>query len=107
MTNNMVYSIDMIKLNIHEVKAQLSKDLEMVEAGNTVVICKRNVPVAELRPIQKKVLRKPVLGSARGAVRIEADFDLPLAEDELKLWHGIADDDPLKAFAPKSNKRTK
>src|SRR5262245_14255257 len=49
MTYYMTYSMTMIKLNIHEIKAQFSKYVGMVEAGDTVLICKRNVPVAEIR----------------------------------------------------------
>ena len=97
----------MIKLNIHEVKAKLSKYIEMVEAGDTVIVCKRNVPVAEIRPITKKKSQKPVLGSARGQVRIPSDFDDPLPEAELRSWYDIADEDPLKEFARKSLKRRK
>ena len=57
----------MIKLNIHEIKTQLSKYIELVEAGETVLVCKRNIPVAEIRSIGKtKQKRKPVLGWAEG-----------------------------------------
>ena len=44
----------MIKLNINEIKTHFSKYIELVESGDTVIICKRNVPVAEIRPIEKK-----------------------------------------------------
>ena len=33
----------MVKLNLHQVKAQLSKYIGMVEAGEVVIVCKRNV----------------------------------------------------------------
>lgn len=41
----------MININISEVKSKLSRYLERVAGGETVVICKRNVPIAELRPL--------------------------------------------------------
>ncbi|MEI6415050.1 MAG: type II toxin-antitoxin system prevent-host-death family antitoxin [Pseudomonadota bacterium] len=34
----------MISLNINEAKAHLSKYLRAVEAGETLVLCRRNVP---------------------------------------------------------------
>ena len=37
----------MISLNINEAKAHLSKYLHAVETGETVVLCRRNVPVAD------------------------------------------------------------
>src|SRR6266699_3220106 len=43
-----------MKLNIHEIKDQFSKYIDMVESGQTIVVCKRNIPVAEIRPIEKK-----------------------------------------------------
>jgi antitoxin (DNA-binding transcriptional repressor) of toxin-antitoxin stability system len=107
MTRFLGYILVMIKLNLHEVKTQFSKYIEMVEAGDTVVVCKRNVPVAEIRPIGKTKARKPVLGSARGLVRIPANFNEPLTEAELHSWYDIADTDPLKKLTLKSGKRRK
>lgn len=39
----------MLKVNIAQAKAHLSKYLESVERGETVVLCRRNVPIAEIR----------------------------------------------------------
>ena len=96
----------MIKLNIHEIKTQFSKYIEMVEAGDTVIVCKRNVPVAEIRPLEKKKRRKPIFGSARGMGTIAPDFD-QLPEDLLRLFYEGGPNDPLREFAPKTKKRQK
>ena len=48
-----------LKLNIHEVNTQFSKCIEMVEAGETIVVCKRNIPVAEIRAVEQKKERAP------------------------------------------------
>jgi antitoxin (DNA-binding transcriptional repressor) of toxin-antitoxin stability system len=52
----------MISLNINEAKAHLSKYLHAVEAGETVVLCRRNVPVAEIRLLPSKTpsSRRPI-----------------------------------------------
>src|SRR5579872_4757648 len=42
----------MIRANIHEAKARLSDLLESAAAGERVVICKHNQPIAELRPVE-------------------------------------------------------
>lgn len=39
-------------VNVHEAKAHLSKYLARVEAGETVIIARRNKPVARLVPAE-------------------------------------------------------
>lgn len=41
----------MIQVNVHEMKAKLSDYLAAALRGERVVIARRNVPVAELKPI--------------------------------------------------------
>ena len=95
----------MIKLNIHEVKGQLSKYIEMVGAGETIVVCKRNIPVAEIRPIEKKQKRTPILGSAAGMGKILKSFREPMSQADLRLWEEGDEKDPLRKYAPKAKKR--
>ena len=51
----------MISLNINEAKAHLSKYLHAVETGETVVLCRRNVPVAEIRLLPPKASTGPTV----------------------------------------------
>jgi len=88
----------MKKLNLNEVKTRFSKYIELVEAGETVIICKRNVPVAEIRPIARKRKKTPELGWAKGTITIAADFDAMSAE-ELAAWEGD-EKDPVREFRP-------
>ena len=39
----------MIRLNIHEAKTHLSKYLAKLEKGETILLCRRNEPIAEIR----------------------------------------------------------
>jgi prevent-host-death family protein len=89
----------MKKLNLHEVKAQFSKYIELVEAGEVVIICKRNVPVAEIRPIAKKHKKVPELGWAEGTFTVPDDFDA-MSDEDLAQWEGDKDD-PLKRLRDK------
>lgn len=41
----------MKEINIHEAKARLSAYIDLVEQGERILICRRNEPVAELRPV--------------------------------------------------------
>lgn len=68
----------MISLNINEAKAHLSKYLHAVESGETVVLCRRNVPVAEIRLLPSKTSTSPRpvgLAQDRGELLPESFFD--------------------------------
>ena len=55
----------MTQVNVHEAKSQLSRLLELVESGETVVIARQGHPVAELIP-----------------ARIKAGFPIGIAEND-------------------------
>ena len=40
----------MRRINLADAKAHLSQYIDSVERGETIVLCRRNVPVAEIRP---------------------------------------------------------
>ena len=74
--------------NIHEVKAHLSRYLAELKPGDTLVICNRNQPVAELRSLPKKVARTPRIGVAKGQIEIPDSFFDPLPSDVLAAFNG-------------------
>jgi antitoxin (DNA-binding transcriptional repressor) of toxin-antitoxin stability system len=84
----------MTKLNVHEAKTHFSRYLKLVESGETLILCRHNVPIAEVRPIKTKKKKKRVFGIYDGFGVSPAFFE-PLPEDELKLWNEGADDDIL------------
>lgn len=43
-----------MQVNVHEAKSQLSRLLELVEQGETVVIARHGQPVAELVPARRE-----------------------------------------------------
>lgn len=63
----------MIQVNLHEAKAKLSAYLDAVLRGERVVIARRNIPVAELRPIPPAVATERPIGQGPR----EAGYDLP------------------------------
>jgi len=89
----------MIKLNLNEVKTQISKYIEMVEAGEVIVVCKRNIPVAEIRSVAKKEKKTPVLGWAKDAYKLPPNFS-EMPDEELSQWEGDQND-PLRKYAAK------
>ena len=86
----------MIAVNVHEAKAKFSELLDRVERGETVIVARRNKPVAELRPITPapEKQRRPI-GLAKGKFHIAPDAFAPMSEEELADWYEIRPEDPL------------
>ena len=81
----------MQQFNVNEVKTHLSGILARVEKGETVVICKRNKPIAELKPIRKQPQKKRPLGLLKKKYpdfTIPDDFNDPLPDDILAYFTG-------------------
>ncbi len=78
----------MIRLNIHEAKTHLSKYLAMLEKGEVIVLCRRNVPIAEIRPLQAGQERRRPIGLAKGRFEVPPEFHEPLPEELQRAWSG-------------------
>jgi antitoxin (DNA-binding transcriptional repressor) of toxin-antitoxin stability system len=77
----------MKKVNIYEAKVHLSALIAKVAEGETVLICRRNVPAAELRPVPKpRETRRPI-GLVPGFT-VPASFFEPLPEDLIDAFEG-------------------
>jgi prevent-host-death family protein len=75
------------QLNIHETKTQLSKLIELTQAGEEFVIAKAGKPVAKLVPLDKA--RPPrKLGLLDGKISIPEDYDAPLSDEVLTEFEG-------------------
>jgi len=84
----------MITMNINEAKAHLSSALEKVARGETVVLCKRNKPVAEIRPVKEPLREKRPIGLAGKqypAFTIDQSFFEPLPDDIIKAFVGASE----------------
>ncbi|MCX6617360.1 MAG: type II toxin-antitoxin system Phd/YefM family antitoxin [Acidobacteria bacterium] len=77
----------MTRVNIHEAKTHLSRYLKRVARGETILLCKRNVPVAEIRPIAQNARRRPI-GLAKGEFKIPKAFYNPLPQELLDYFEG-------------------
>ena len=78
----------MIKVNIAEAKAQFSKYLKKVEQGETVVLARRNRPVAEIRRIAPRRRRSRPVGLCAGDFIVPEKFDAPLPDEILDAFEG-------------------
>ena len=78
----------MLYLNIHEAKTHLSRYLGQLLQGERVILCKRNVPIAEIRPLTKPITDKRPIGLAKGEFKVPAAFFEPLPDDVLAGFEG-------------------
>lgn len=90
MVRCLVWDQAMIRVNIAEAKAHLSRYLGRVERGETILLCRRNVPVAEIRPLPKPPRKPRPVGIDRG-MTIPPSFLEPLPQDLLDAFHGHTD----------------
>ncbi len=80
---NMTYYMSMKeykieKANIAQVKEHLSSYVALAEQGTTVVVCRRNRPVAELvSTADAHWTNRTELGSAPGSVDVKCDLTEP------------------------------
>ena len=68
------YKMAMIKLNIHEAKTHLSRYLKLVGKGETIILCKRNIPIAEIRPLAPPRKTPRPIGLAGGRFQLLPEF---------------------------------
>ena len=64
----------MIQININEAKSKLSKYTKIVKAGETVILCDRNKPFAEIRPLDRRGSAPRVFGLSKGMFKLGPEF---------------------------------
>ena len=77
----------MIQININEAKSRLSKYTKLVKAGETVILCERNKPFAEIRPLDRRGNAPRVFGLSKGVFKLGPEFFEADAEIE-KMFYG-------------------
>lgn len=75
------------QLNVHEVKAQLSRWLNELGPEDRIVICRRNRPVAEMRLLPAAAGPRR-LGLAKGEFEVSEAFFEPLPDNILDAFEG-------------------
>lgn len=73
----------MATANLNEVKSRLAYYARLVKAGETIVLCERNKPFAEIRPLPGTgPARKRKLGLMKGSCPVGPEFFA--ADDEIQ-----------------------
>ena len=80
--------LTMLMVNIADAKAKLSEYVDAVARGERVIICNRNVPVAELRAVEQAPAKPRDLSPMYPGHTFMTDaFFEPLPDEELRQWH--------------------
>lgn len=86
--HNMVDNATMFRINIHDMKTNLSKHLDELAPGERLLICRRNIAIAEVRRLATPTDGPRPLGLAAGSVQIPPSFFDPLPDDETRGFEG-------------------
>jgi len=75
----------MLKVNVHQAKTYLSEYLDRIAKGETIILCKRNTPVAEIR--RTRQTKRPI-GLAKNKLKIPKSFFKPLPDELIDAFEG-------------------
>jgi prevent-host-death family protein len=64
-------------VNINEAKAHLSEYARRVKRGERIILCDRNKPFAEIRPLTLTAEGRRPFGLAKGKLSLPQDFNAP------------------------------
>ena len=78
----------MIRVDVSQIQTDLPRYLDEVARGETVVVCKDQEPIAEIRPVAKPFKGPRPLGLAKGMGEILPSFFDPLPDDILDAVEG-------------------
>ena len=71
-------------INVHEAKTHLSRLLDRVKAGETVILAKNGKPYAQLSPLEPPKPRE--LGFVKADIPWDAFLE-PMTDEELSDWY--------------------
>ncbi len=74
---------------VHEAKTQLSRLIELAEAGEEVIIARRDTPAVRIVPVAARAAKR-VFGAFKGEASTTDAFFEPLPNAELDAWEPSA-----------------
>jgi prevent-host-death family protein len=95
----------MIMVNIFEAKAKLSDLIERATAGERILICKRNQPIAELRPVAAQRQSPRPIGKAKGTLTVPGSFFEPLDDEDVEAFDAGTVYPPTRSTASRAAER--
>jgi prevent-host-death family protein len=77
----------MTMVNVHEAKTHFSRYLKRALKGERVIVCVRNKPVIELKPLESAPKKRRRIGIYKGRFTVPDDINDPLPEWWLKEFY--------------------
>jgi prevent-host-death family protein len=78
----------MTTVNVHDAKTHLSRLLDRVVEGETIIIARAGKPVAQLTPLAHGSVAERRLGFLQGRSEVPDDFDRMDEEDLIAEFEG-------------------
>ena len=82
-----VHNHAMLMVNIRDAKTNLSKYLSQMDQEHEIVLCKRNRPVAVIRPVSSPQEHRSI-GLERGRLHVPENFCDALPEELTAVYEG-------------------
>lgn len=79
----------MISVSTQDIERDFSRYLGQVAAGESLLIVRGGVPVAEFKPISPDLPQSRPFGLCAGEFQVPDDFDASLPNDILNEFEGI------------------
>ncbi len=76
-----------MNVSVEEIEKSPREYLHRMLEGETVVVLEKGRPVAEMRPLVTRRIKRPI-GLAKGDFVVPDDFNDPLPNDVLQLFEG-------------------
>jgi antitoxin (DNA-binding transcriptional repressor) of toxin-antitoxin stability system len=78
----------MTQINVHEAKTHFSRYVKRALKGERIVVCLRNKPVLELKPLSPPPKKRRPIGLYKGRFKVPDDINEPLPEWWLREFYG-------------------
>jgi antitoxin (DNA-binding transcriptional repressor) of toxin-antitoxin stability system len=86
--NQLGYNGDMSTIRVQDLARDVLGSLRRVESGETLVITRDELPVAEIKPLTQASAEPRPYGLCAGEFTVPADFDASLPDDVLDDFEG-------------------
>ncbi|MDQ7824321.1 MAG: type II toxin-antitoxin system Phd/YefM family antitoxin [Candidatus Eremiobacteraeota bacterium] len=80
----------MKRVNIHDAKTHLSEYIDNLKENDSLILCRRNKPIAEIKLLQQPKEGKRPMGLARKIFHVPESFFEALPDDILQSFSGEA-----------------
>lgn len=76
-----------MKISVADAKNKLPELIKAVEAGESVTICRRGIPVVDIVPTKTNSTKNPIFGSMKERITIkDVNWWKPMTEDEVESF---------------------